>query len=387
MSPNHTPEVMRPAWLDIRLDAIAANIAATRSFVGPRVGIMAVVKANAYGHGLVPAAQAALLGGAAARGVAIPEEALALREAGITARVLVMGAADPSTAEALVRAGIDAAVSSDELLAALSAAAARQGRPARVHVKVDTGMGRVGVSPEDAPRFLRRAAGSAGVEWVGLMTHFATADEPDLSMAREQWRRFRDVITAAIALREPQAEPLLVHAANSAAVCTLPETWQSPPEGCVPLVRCGLLAYGIPPVPSGPIPDLTPALSLKARVTQARDVPAGTTVSYGATFRTSRPSRLAIIPLGYADGYARANSNRAEVLLRGRRVPVAGRVCMDQFVVDATETGAEMGDEVVLLGRHGSDEINVNELAAWGATVHHEVLARLGARLPRMYEE
>jgi alanine racemase len=133
------------------------------------------------------------------------------------------------------------------------------------------------------------------------------------------------------------------------------------------------------------MPALRAALSLKARVTQAKNVPAGTGVSYGATFRTTRPSRLALIPMGYADGYGRANSNRAEVLLRGRRVPVAGRVCMDQFVVDATETGAEVGDEVVLLGRQADDEITVNELAAWGDTVHHEILARLGARLPRVY--
>jgi alanine racemase len=386
MNPNDTPEITRPAWLTVALDAITANIAATRSFVGPRAGVMAVVKANAYGHGLVPAATAALAGGAEWLGVAIPEEALALRDAGIAARVLVMGASDPSTAAALVRAGIDAVVSTDELLAALSAEASRQGRPARVHVKVDTGMGRVGVSPEDAPRFLRQAAASPGVEWVGMMTHFATADEPDLTFAREQWQKFRSLFPAAMALRAPGSEPLVVHAANSAAVCALPETWGDLPGGLAPLVRCGLLAYGIPPIPSGPMPALRPALSLKARVTQAKNVPAGTAVSYGATFRTTRPSRLALIPLGYADGYGRANSNRAEVLLHGRRVPVAGRVCMDQFVVDATETGAEVGDEVVLLGRQADEEITVNELAAWGDTVHHEVLARLGARLPRMYE-
>jgi alanine racemase len=386
MNPNDTPEITRPAWLTVALDAITANIAATRSFVGPRAGVMAVVKANAYGHGLVPVARAALAGGAAALAVAIPEEAIALREAGIRSRVLVMGASDPSAAEDLLWHDVDVTVSTNELLANMLVKAVRLERRPRLHVKVDTGMGRVGVSPEKTSRFIEEIMRSSSARWAGLMTHFATADEPDLSMAREQWRKFQDVISAAIPLRASGGEPLWVHAANSAAVCSLPETWQNPPEGCIPFVRCGLLTYGIPPVPSGPMPDIRPALSLKARVTQARWVPAGTTVSYGATYRAPHDSLLAIVPLGYADGYARANSNRAQVLLRGQRVPVVGRVCMDQFVVDATNTGAKVGDEMVLLGRQGDEEITVNELAAWGDTVHHEVLARLGARLPRLYE-
>lgn len=379
----------RPAWLSIRLDAIRANIVAVRSFVGPSVGVMAVIKANAYGHGLVPAARAALAGGAAALGVAIPEEAIALREAGIRSRVLVMGISDSSAAEDLLWHDVDVTVSTLELAARLSVKSIRMERHPRLHIKVDTGMGRVGVSPEEAPGFIRLITQKSvgDIRWAGLMTHFATADEPDLSMAREQWRKFQDVISAAMPLRAPGDEPLWLHAANSAAVCALPRTWQNPPEGGIPFVRCGLLTYGIPPVSSGPMPDLTPALSLKARITQARWVPAGTTVSYGATFRTERDSLLAIVPLGYADGYARANSNRAEVLLHGRRVPVAGRVCMDQFVIDATETGAKVGDEVVLLGKQGDEEITVSELAAWGDTIPHEVLARLGARLPRIYED
>lgn len=386
MPPSKNQQSGRPAWLSIRLDAIAANIVAVRRFIGPMTDVMAVVKANAYGHGLVPVAVSALEGGAAALGVAIPEEAVELREAGITAPVLVMGASDPAAAADLVRLGIDAVVSTPELLSALNTEALLLGRSARVHVKVDTGMGRVGVAPEDAPAFLRQVTDSAGIEWAGLMTHFATADEPDLAMAREQCRKFHDVISTAMPLRSRGGPMLVVHAANSAAICALPESFQNLPGGCMPAVRCGLLTYGVPPIPGGPMPDLTPALSLHARVTQARTVPSGTTVSYGATFRTERESRLAIIPLGYADGYARANSGHASVLLRGRRVPVVGRVCMDQFVVDATDTGAEVGDEVVLLGTQGSDEITVNELAAWGNTVHHEVLARLGARLPRVYQ-
>lgn len=388
---NSTPILgQRPAWLEIDLEAIRQNVAATRRWIGAQARVISVVKANAYGHGLVPTARAALEGGAWALGVAIPDEAVTLREAGISAPILVMGASDPSAAEALVHHGIEAAVSTTNLLEALHCAAVRQGRPARVHVKVDTGMGRVGLSPDECPAFFERVVSAPGLEWAGMMTHFATADEEDGSLAAGQWRKFSDVFSAAMAGRHSgdggNATPgMAVHAANSAAVCRMPETWRAAPAGCFPAVRAGLLTYGIPPTAAGPMPDIRPALSLRARVTQARTLAAGCTVSYGATFTTSRTSRLAIVPLGYADGYSRACSGRAFCLLRGRRAPVAGRVCMDQFVLDATDTGAEVGDEVVLLGRQGDDEITVGELADWSGSIHHEVLARLGDRLPRIY--
>lgn len=374
----------RPAWVSVSLGAIRHNIAVVRAHVGPDVGILAVVKANAYGHGLAPVSRAALEAGAAGLAVAIPEEGIALREAGVTGRILVMGISEPGLAGYIVGYGLDTTVSTPGLLAALASESSRQRLPARVHVKIDTGMGRVGLIPHEATDFMR-AVTASGVEWSGLMTHFATADEEDLTFAREQWHRFRNALDFAISIRD-SGTPLIVHAANSAGACRLPEAYASLPSGTTPMVRSGLLTYGIPPAQSGPIPPIRPALSLRARVTQARNVPAGTSVSYGATFTTSRPSRLAIVPLGYADGYSRANSNRAMVLLRGRRVPVLGRVCMDQFVIDGTDTGAEIGDEIVLIGKQRDQEITVFELAEWGETIHHEVLTRLSARLPRVYD-
>lgn len=373
----------RPAWVEVNLAAIRRNVASVCAWVGPECGVWAVVKANAYGHGLVPAGRAALEGGAAGLAVAIPDEAVALRENGVTARILVMGICEPAAADEIVRYGLDVAVSTVELLDALCDSGLRQGTPARAHVKVDSGMGRVGVLPEEAFDFIRQVAKTPGVRWTGIKTHFATADD-DPDYAREQWQRFAAVVGAAVALRT-DAEPLLMHAANSAATCQLPESYQAI-AGVSPMVRAGLLTYGIPPVESGPCPKVEPALTLKARITQARNVPAGMSVSYGATATTTRPSRLAIVPLGYADGYSRANSNRSSVLLRGRRVPVMGRVCMDQFVIDATDTGAEIGDEVVLIGRQGGEEITVLEEAGWAQSIHHEVLTRLTERLPRVYE-
>ncbi|HEY3413055.1 MAG TPA: alanine racemase [Armatimonadota bacterium] len=373
----------RPAWVEVDLGAIRRNVAAVRKWVGPECGVWAVVKGNAYGHGLVPAGLAALKGGAAGLAVAIPDEAIALRDGGVAARILVMGISEPAAADDIVRNGLDAAVSTVELLAALSDAGLRYGTPARVHVKVDTGMGRVGVLPESANDFLRRVAQAPGVRWTGLMTHFATADD-DPEYALEQWRRFSAVIEAALSMRGAP-DPLCVHAANSAATCRLPQSYQAT-AGAAPMVRPGLLIYGISPMDGGFGPSVEPALSLKARVTQARNVPAGTCVSYGATVTTVRPTRLAIVPVGYADGYSRANSNRASVLLRGKRVPILGRVCMDQFVIDATESGAEIGDEVVLIGRQGDEAVTVLDEADWAESIHHEVLTRLSDRLPRVYE-
>lgn len=374
----------RPAWVSVDLSAIRHNVNAVREHVGPDVGVLAVVKANAYGHGLVPVSEAALAAGAAGLAVAIPDEGITLREAGVTGRILIMGICEPSAAPDIVHHNLEATVSTTQLLDALAAESRRQQSTARIHVKIDSGMGRVGLIPDDAADFMRSVSAS-GVEWSGLMTHFATADEEDLTYALEQWSRFRNALAVAISIRKA-CPPLVVHAANSASACRLPQAYHNLPAGTKPMVRSGLLIYGIPPAPTGPVPPTRPALSLKARITQARNVPAGTSVSYGATFTTSLPSRLAIVPLGYADGYSRANSNRASVLLRGKRAPVVGRVCMDQFVIDATGIGAEVGDDVVLIGCQGEDEITVLELAEWGNTIHHEVLTRLSARLPRIYE-
>jgi alanine racemase len=381
---THSNQAGRSAWLEISLGAICDNVRRIRDWVGPEVRVVAVVKANAYGHGLVESARAALAGGAGMLAVAIPAEAATLRRAGIRAPVLVMGGCVPEDAPLVVAANAQVACATPEFLDALRGAAVRAGATAPVHLKVDTGMGRLGVDVTEVGAWAQRiAAAGPFLSLAGLFTHFATADEEEQGPTRAQLAAFRTAVEAVC--RETNA-PIVVHAANSPGIVRIREAFAAENwPGVRIAVRPGLLIYGVPAVPGGP--DVRPALSLKARVTQARDVPAGRAISYGGTFTTKRPSRLALVPLGYADGYSRANSNRAFVLLRGRRVPVAGRVCMDQFVVDATDTGAEVGDEVVLIGRQGDDEITVNELAGWGGTVHHEVLARLGERLPRVYPD
>lgn len=381
---THGNQAGRPAWLEISLGAICDNVRRIREWVGPDVRVVAVVKANAYGHGLAKCAQAALAGGAGMLGVAIPLEAAMLRQAGIGAPVLVMGGCVPEDAPTLVASGAHVACATTELLDALRLCAAKAGACVPVHMKIDTGMGRLGVDVTEVGTWVRRIAAAAPfVSLAGVFTHFATADEDDSGPARTQLAAFRAAVED---VRPYLPDTLMVHAANSPGIVRIREAFSAENwPGVHTAVRAGLLVYGVPPVAD--CPDVRPALSLKARVTQARNVPAGRAISYGGTFTTSRPSRLALVPLGYADGYSRANSNRAFVLLRGRRAPVAGRVCMDQFVVDATDTGAEVGDEVVLIGRQGGEEITVNELARWGGTVHHEVLARLGERLPRVYPD
>jgi len=376
----------RPAWLEIDLSAIRRNVQSTLDWVGPGVAVFSVVKANAYGHGLVPTARAALRGGAHGLAVAIPEEGISLRTAEVPGRVLVMGAADPLASDALVQNDLDAVVSTPELLDGINTAAGSRNRTARIHIKLDTGMGRVGVFPNEAPDLFRRLRYLPNLRVAGLMTHLATADEDNLTLADLQARRF---FTALQALKEAGLETtddFMAHAGNSAGAVRIARLFPPELRGAVRFgVRIGLLTYGVPPTGDANHPDVIPALSLKARVTQARTVPAGTTVSYGATFKTSRTSRLALVPLGYADGYSRALSNVGKVLLRGGFAPVVGRVCMDQFVVDATATGAEVGDEIVLLGEQNSRCITVLDMAEWAGTIHHEVLTRFGERLPRIY--
>ena len=372
----HRPRVplsTRPAWIEVDLNAVAHNVRAVRSFVGAGTGVMAVVKANAYGHGLIEVARAAADAGASMLGVAIPDEAARLREAGVDARVLVLGPVLPQQAEDVVRAGCAQVIGEEGAARALSTAAMRHGMRAKVHVKVDTGMGRVGVSTDRAPAFIQEVLELPGLELEGVMTHFSTADEEDLSFARDQLGRFRRLLV------EAGVRPRWRHAANSGAIVYLPDAH-------LDLVRSGLLTYGIPPRP-GPCPlRLRPALSLKARITQLRTARKGENISYGRTFVTSRESRLALVPLGYADGYSRGLSNRGEVLVRGCRARVVGRVCMDQFVVDVTEIGdVRAGDEVVLIGRQGCEEIAVWDVARAMDGIAHEVVAMLGARLSRRY--
>lgn len=364
---------LRPVWAEVDLQAVWHNVQVLLTLVNPETKLLAVVKANGYGHGAAEIAKVCLQAGASWLGVAIPEEALALREAGITAPILILGYVPPEVAEAVVEAELSSAVFSEQVAQALSRASRRVGRPARVHLKVDTGMGRLGVRPEGIREFVRLLRRLPGLHIEGVFTHFATADEQDLSYSREQLERFRQVLE--VVEGEGLAIPLR-HAANSAATLALPESHFD-------LVRIGLALYGIAPAPHlrGKVP-LKPAMTLKGRVAFVKRVPPGTSISYGRTFTTQAETVVATIPLGYADGYPRSLSNRGYVLLNGRRVPVIGRVCMDHFMVDATEAmPVEEGEEVTIFG----PGLPVEEVAEWAGTIPYEILTGVSSRVPRVY--
>jgi alanine racemase len=336
---------------------------------------MAVVKANAYGHGDVPVSRAALEAGATWLGVALVEEGLRLRDGGIDAPILVLTEFPRGSEKEALAAGLTPTVYTDEGVALLAEAAATLGRPVPVHLKLDTGMHRVGLLPEHAPALCRRVL-EAGLELDGVWTHFAVAEEPDDPSAGMQLERF---LLALEELAGAGIRPRYRHAANSAAVIGLPESH-------LDLVRVGIALYGISPGPAlDGRADLRPAMSLRSRVTLAKRVAAGEGVSYGLRYRLERESTVATVPVGYADGYHRAASGRAEVLIRGRRYPVAGTVTMDQITVDCGDDSVGPGDEVVLFGTQGDEEIRVEELAGWAGTIGYEVVCAVGPRVSREY--
>ncbi|MBX6377101.1 MAG: alanine racemase [Clostridia bacterium] len=364
----------RPTWVEVDLDAVEHNARLLKARVGPNVALMAVVKADGYGHGAVPVAAAAVAGGATWLGVAMPEEGLALREAGIDAPILILGWTPPEQAELAIAYDLTQTVFSAETAEVAAAAARSVGRPARVHVKVDTGMGRLGFRADDPGATAAIQAVAARPELVveGIYTHFASAED-DVAYTRHQLHDFLRLLER---LEVTGCRFRYRHAANSAAIWTLPESH-------LDLVRSGISLYGYGgPEGSG----LRPVLSWLCRISQVKDLPAGSTVSYGRTYRTSGPERVAVLPVGYADGYVRGLSNRGCVLIRGKRVPVRGRVCMDQVVVSVDGVGDVCpGEEVVLVGRRGDGVITAEDLAQWAGTISYEILCGISRRVPRVY--
>jgi len=341
----------RATRVEVDLDAIRHNVAALKP---PGVELMAVVKADAYGHGGVPVARAALEAGATWLGVALVEEGLALRDEGIGAPILVLSELAPGSESAAIAARLTPSLYTEQGLARLADAAPSDSLG--VHVKVDTGMHRVGVHPpESAAAFVDRVV-AAGLELEGLWTHLSSAEEDEVA-TKEQLARFLEAVDAVAATGHVAR---LRHAANSAA------TMLHPPAH-LDLVRTGIAMYGVPPAPGvrGGI-ELRPAMTWRSAVTMTKRLPAGEGVSYGLRYRTERETTVATIPVGYADGYPRALSSRADVLIRGRRCRVAGAVTMDQTVVDCGELDVAEGDEVVLLGRQGDEEVSAEELSEIG---------------------
>jgi alanine racemase len=362
--------------MEVDLGAIAGNLRRLREIVAP-AEVMAVLKADAYGHGAVRVARTAMQHGAALLGVAVLGEAGGLREHGINAPILVLGYTPAWQARDVARLDVAVSVFSLDLAQHLSrAAVALQRPPVPVHVKVDTGMHRLGLLPDEVVPVARRIAALDGVRIEGVFTHFAAADTADPGYARRQLTRFRRVLDAWRDAGLPA--PRYVHAANSAAALRLPEARFN-------LVRTGIALYGLQPSEDVPCPpEFRPALALKTQLAQVKDLPAGEPVSYGCTWTTPRPSRIGVLPIGYADGFRRAPQHWGEVLIRGRRAPIVGRVCMDMCMVDVTDVpGARVGDEAVLIGEQGGDRITAEDVAARLGTINYEVVSQILARVPR----
>lgn len=371
------PIPSRPTYCEIDLSAIAHNVRQIRRIVGEGVRIMAVVKANAYGHGAVEVARAALGAGAEWLGVAFAAEGLALRRSGIAAPILVLGWAPEADAEAAIANDLTLTLYDLDLARACSAIARRIGKKARAHVKVDTGMGRLGLPPDDAPLFIRAIQGFTGLAVEGVFTHFSASDMADRSHTLSQLAKFSAVLDtlALVNMSLP-----LAHAANSAAAFAFPESHFD-------MVRMGIAMYGLHPSDDVPCPPgFLPALAWKSRVAQTKTLPPGHPVSYGNEYVTHGRERIAVVPVGYADGYRRLPRNVNEVLVGGRRAPVVGRVCMDQIMVNVTDApGVKMGDEVVLIGRQGEAAITAEDLARRWGTINYDVAAGIMARVPRVY--
>ncbi|MBC7231878.1 MAG: alanine racemase [Chloroflexi bacterium] len=365
-------------WAEIDLDAIAHNTRQLKKHVGEHTELAAVVKANAYGHGALPVAQVALESGATRLTVARVDEGVQLRKGGITAPILVMGYATTGQAEDIVRYRLTPTVNTLELAHALSAAIHVQNAgPLPVHVKVDTGLGRFGLLPEEVLDFTRALLTIPNLTLEGCWTHFASADEADQSYTYHQFAVYNQVLRQ---LEEAGIHVPLRHVANSAATLSLPETH-------LDMVRCGIAIYGLrPSAEVKMVVPLRPAMTLKARVARIRTLPAGSSISYNRTYVTSKPTPVALVPIGYGDGYRRGLSNKGMVLIHGRRAPIIGRVCMDQFMVDVSGIpNVQQDDEVVVLGRQGEEEINAEEIGAWVGTNNYETVAAILPRVPRVY--
>jgi alanine racemase len=360
-------------WLEIDGGAIVENVDHLLKLTGVR--LMAVVKANGYGHGITEVVRIATSAGATYCGVARVEEAFELRRAGIEAPILVLGyTPDQHLADAIGR-NVTLTIFHPEQVETLTTAASAAGRPALVHVKVDTGMSRLGAQPAIAYQLLGRLTEAPEVEVEGIFTHFARADEPDDPTTSLQERRFLDLLAEveAAGLRPP-----LVHAANSAAALTRPSTHFD-------MVRIGIALYGLEPSTKVPLPQgFQPALAWKAHLTHVQNYPVGTGVSYGHIYKTRGEERIGVVPVGYGDGYRRVDGNA--VLIHGQRVPVVGRVCMDQLMVQLDGVPqAKVGDEAVLLGYQGEEHIRAEEIASHWGTINYEMVCGLGARVPRVY--
>ena len=364
-------------WAEIDLDAISHNGQAFKRHVGENVEIMAVVKANAYGHGTVPVAQAALQAGATSLAVHRMIEGIELRQAGIQAPILIMGYTPSSGAAQIVQWQLTPSLINIEFAKSLSAQAVTAGTQVPAHIKVDTGMNRYGLLPDEVLDFAKLIIKLPGLYMEGLFTHFATADWTDQTFVLGQLEDFNAVVAE---LQSNQIRIPILHAANSAATMRLPEAHFN-------AVRIGIAMYGLDPSDEwSPVFEIQPALSLKSRVSRVQELPVGAGISYGRTAITEKRIQAALVPVGYGDGFHRILSNKGAVLIHGQRAPILGRICMDQFVVDITGIpDVKQDDEVVIIGCQGDATIRAEDIGLLAGTINYEVTTSLLPRVKRVY--
>lgn len=373
-----TISTFSPTYATVDLSALTHNLTQLRRLLSPGCGIMAVVKANAYGHGAVEVARSLMTQGVARVAVVSLDEGIALRAAGITIPIVILGPLFPEQIYDAIAHRLTPVISDRSLLPTLAQATASLATPYPMHLKVETGMGRLGLATDELLNLIDSGQLPASLRIEGLMTHFADSDGPTTSQTEQQLSLFQKAVSGMTArgLSIP-----LIHAANSGAAVRYPHSHYS-------LIRPGIMLYGYHTLPTSiPAPDLKPVLSLRSCIAQMRTIPTGGTISYNATFTAKRPTRVAVLPIGYADGFNRRLSNRGEVLVQGRRAGIIGLVCMDMVMIDVTEIPeAAVGDEVVLIGRQGADQITAADLSEWTGTIAYETLCAIGPRVPRVYQ-
>ena len=362
-------------WVEIDLDRFATNLAAVRGVDGGSRELLLVAKADAYGHGAVEIAEAAEAEGVSHLGVATLHEGIQLRQAGTRLPIVVLSPLLPSEIGEAVAHDLSPTVADLDFARELSEAAANAALPVRVHVEIDTGMGRTGVSEGEAEAFLVALTALPRLRLASIYTHFPDADALDLSFAEGQIARFNALIER---LGARGVRPARVHAANSAGSLNIP-------AARLDWMRVGLVAYGVQPPHARARLPLLPVMAFKSRLVQVRSLPAGTPVSYSRTFVTRRPTRMGVVPVGYGHGLSWLMSNRGQMLVAGQRVPIIGRVTMDLTMIDLTDVPAEVGDEVVLFGDQGDASLPIDEVAAWSETLAYEVMCTIGKRVTRIY--
>lgn len=371
------PSAFSPTVATVDLTALAHNLLQLRRIISPGSDLMAVVKANAYGHGATETAQALIRHGVVRLAVFSVQEGIALRQVGITASIVILGPVFPEQVEDLFAHQLTPVASDPSILTALGRCATQYSSPYPIHLKIDTGMGRLGFTLNEVEDVITKHSFPSSLHLEGLMSHLADSDGLDPDSTEQQVNRFERTLKV---VREAGFNVPLIHLANSAGIVRFPSAHYS-------LVRPGIMLYGYHTLPlSVQPPDLRPVLSLTTRIAQLRLIQPGETVSYNRTFMARRPTRIAVLPIGYSGGVSRHLSNQGQVLIRGRRATIAGIVCMDMVMVDVTEIpDVTVGDEVVLIGQQGTERITAHDIAEWAGTISYEVLCAISPQIPRFY--